>query len=105
MRHRRYDAASKGYCHESESRLFYLDQARCRKWRECGFYGIAGWRDSTRQQLLTSKGLRYARAMRLLVGMVGAANHGADGGMGETHLVGFILEHLECIRMHVAAYR
>ena len=32
--------------------------------------------------------------MRLLIGVVRAADHGAHGGVREAHLVGLLLEHL-----------
>ena len=42
--------------------------------------------------------------MRLLVCMVGAADHGAYGGMLETDLVGVLFKLPELIRMNVAQY-
>jgi hypothetical protein len=41
-------------------------------------------------------------AFSLLVGMVRAAHHGAHGGVGEAHFVGFFFKHFEGVGVHVA---
>jgi hypothetical protein len=46
----------------------------------------------------------HAGGVGLLVGVVAAAHHGAHGGVAEAHLVGFGLEHLEGVGVHVAAH-
>jgi hypothetical protein len=43
--------------------------------------------------------------LRLLVGVVAAAHHGAHGGVREAHGVALALEHLEGVRVHIAAHR
>ena len=45
---------------------------------------------------------RQPQPVRLPVGVVAAAHHGAYGGMLETHGVGLGLEHREGVRVHVA---
>nr|GEU28320.1 hypothetical protein [Tanacetum cinerariifolium] len=58
------------------------------------------WRDNDR---LGVDGRQHV--VRLLVRVVRAAHHGAHGGVLEAHLVRFLLEHLEHVRVHVAAHR
>ena len=45
-----------------------------------------------------------ACGMCLLVGVIAGAHHGTDGGVGEAHLVGLLLEHLEGVGVHITAH-
>lgn len=87
-----------------DRKLLIAGQAR--RPSQAGHRGAnAAWRHGGRLSASAHVLHCHAGAMRLLVGMVRAAHHGADCRMDEAHLVGLFLEHLEGVRMHIAAYR
>src|SRR5690606_3203142 len=64
------------------------------------------WRSGGKKRIPESGSRRMMTGgMRLLIGMIGRAHHGAHGRMREAHFVCGFFEHLECVGMHVSRDR